>query len=337
MNFLSPEEVAKLRSRHRMDNQRKSCDRIKAVLLANEGWTYVKISDVLLLDEQTISRHVQDYKANKKLKNESGGSKSQLDAAQAESLIQHLKEKLYVYVKDICVYVKETFNVHYTASGLTSWLKTHRFVYKKPKGRPFKANREQQEAFIKFYNDLMNTTLDDEPILFGDSVHPTQASKLSYGWIFKGEDHIIPTTGQKTRLNITAALNLETAHVFHQTYDQLSGQSFIDFLKELQKAYPNAPCIHLIVDQGPCHRSKEVKAYLKGADVRIKLHYLPPYSPNLNPIERLFKIMHEHVSNNRHYAKAKEFIEAVKLFFNQTVKDIEEIILNRCTDNFQLL
>ena len=203
MNFLSPEEVAKLRSRHRMDNQRRSCDRIKAVLLANEGWTYVKISDVLLLDEQTISRHVQDYKANKKLKNESGGSKSQLDAAQAESLIQHLKEKLYVYVKDICVYVKETFNVHYTASGLTSWLKTHRFVYKKPKGRPFKANREQQEAFIKFYNDLMNTTLDDEPILFGDSVHPTQASKLSYGWIFKGEDPIIPTTGQKTRLNIT--------------------------------------------------------------------------------------------------------------------------------------
>ena len=177
---------------------------------------------------------------------------------------------MYVYVKDICVYVKETFNVHYTASGLTSWLKTHRFVYKKPKGRPFKANREQQEAFIKFYNDLMNTTLDDEPILFGDSVHPTQASKLSYGWIFKGEDHIIPTTGQKTRLNITAALNLETAHVFHQTYDQLSGQSFIDFLKELQKAYPNAPCIHLIVDQGPCHRSKEVKAYLKGADVRKK-------------------------------------------------------------------
>jgi transposase len=286
MSFLSPEEIAELRSRHRMDNNGKSRDRIKTVLLANDGWTYVQISEVLLIDEQTVSRHVCDYKVKKKLKNESGGSQSQLNETQASSLICHLKAKLYIHVQDICIYVNETYYVNYTVSGMTSWLKSKGFVYKKPKGRPFKADRQKQEAFIAFYEDLMNTSAENEPILFGDSVHPTQASKLTYGWIFKGEDHVLPTTGQKTRMNITGALNLETAHVFHQSYDKISGESFVDFLKKLQLAYPDSPRIHFIVDQGPCHTSKEVKAFLEDKNVRIKLHYLPSYSPNLNPIER---------------------------------------------------
>ena len=138
-------------------------------------------------------------------------------------------------------------------------------------------------------------------------------------------------------MNITGALNLETAHVFHQSYDKISGESFVDFLKKLQLAYPNSPRIHFIVDQGSCHTSKEVKAFLEDKHVRIKLHYLPSYSPNLNPIERLWKIMHEHVSNNRHYPKAQEFIDAVNLFLNKTILEIKDIILNRCTDNFQVL
>ena len=337
MNFLSPHEIATLRARHRQDSNGRTRDRIKAILLANEGWTYLMISEALLLDDQTISRHVQEYKEKQKLTIDSGGSKSLLSYADTEALIAHIKSTLYDYVKDICVYVKKTYTVDYTVSGLTSWLKNNGFVYKQPKGRPFKADAEQQKKFIEFYGTLMNTTPEDEPILFGDSVHPTQATRLSRGWIFKGEDHLVPTTGQKTRVNITGALNLETAAFFHQTYDRISGESFIDFLNGLQEFYPKAPQIHLIVDQGSCHTSKMVKEYLEGSNVRIKLHYLPPYSPNLNPIERLWKIMHSFVSNNRHYPKAKEFVESVNNFLNNTVLEIKEIILNRCTDNFQLL
>jgi len=337
MNFLSPHEIATLRARHRQDRNGRTRDRIKAILLANEGWTYLMISEALLLDDQTISRHVQEYKEKQKLNIDSGGSKSLLSYADTEALIAHIKSALYDYVKDIFVNVKKTYTVDYTVSGLTSWLKNNGFVYKQPKGRPFKADAEQQKKFIEFYGTLMNTTPEDEPILFGNSVHPTQATRLTRGWIFKGEDLLVPTTGQKTGVTITGALNLETAAFFHQTYDRILGESFIDFLNGLQEFYPKAPQIHLIVDQGSCHTSKMVKEYLEGSNVRIKLHYLPPYSPNLNPIERLWKIMHSFVSNNRHYPKAKEFVESVNNFLNNTVLEIKEIILNRCKDNFQLL
>ncbi len=151
-------------------------------------------------------------------------------------------------------------------------------MYKKPKGFPAKANEESQAKFIKDYNTLMKTTPENEPILFGDSVHPTQTTVLSYGWIRRGKEHHIPTTGMRTRVNITGAINLEKMDIFTVEFDKVNGCSFVSFLNFLEEeCYPNAPKIHFIVDRGSCHTSKEVKAYLAG-DTRIKLHYLPAYS-----------------------------------------------------------
>ena len=66
------------------------------------------------------------------------------------------------------------------------WLQKNKFSYKKPAGVPLKADPEKQAAFIQYYNTLMTTTPKDEPMLFGDSVHPTMATKVTYGWIRRG-------------------------------------------------------------------------------------------------------------------------------------------------------
>jgi len=118
-------------------------------------------------------------------------------------------------------------------------------------------------------------------------------------------------------------------------YDKINSEKFVDFLKHIENCYPKAPKIHLFVDQGPYHTSKETKEYIKNS--RIVLHYLPAYSPNLNPIERLWKIMHEYVSNNKFYLKGKDFTEAVKYFFEKTVHEIKDVIQSRLTDNFEQL
>ncbi len=336
MRFLSPEEEQELRALHRKERDRRVCDRIKAILLSNQGWTYLMIAQALMIDDQTVSQHVCEYKESRKLKPESGGSPSKLAEVEAQALETYLQTTLYTKIQDICVYVEAVFGKKYTVSGMQSWMRHHDFVYKKPKGFPAKATVEAQEAFIKKYALLMNTTPEDEPILFGDSVHPTQATVLSYGWIKKGKEHHIPTTGMRTRVNITGAINLETLDVFHREFEKINGKSFVDFLKVMEEEWcPKAPKIHFIVDRGSCHTSKEVKEYLKSS--RIVLHYLPPYSPNLNPIERLWKIMHEYVSNNVYYGKKEEFVEAIREFFNKTILNIKGIIQDRVTDNFALL
>lgn len=212
-NFLTPEERASLKGQHRRERDKLIWDRIKAVLLADEGWIEPLIAKALFLDDQTIGNYLKAYRKSRKLKPESGGSTGKLTAHQAKELEIHLETTLYLHIHEIRAYVEATYGKSYTVPGMQSWMHNHGFVSKNPKGTPAKASLEAQEKFIASYEDLMNTTFENEPILFGDSVHPTQATKLSRGWIKKGQNQYVPTTGARTRVNIAGAINLETLEV----------------------------------------------------------------------------------------------------------------------------
>lgn len=333
--FLSKLERTDLRLKHRKERDRRIADRIKAVLLADKGWTYRAVAEALMLDEETVSQHVQDYQEHQKLKPENGGSQSKLNAAQTQELIAHLETHTYVKAKDICAYVKATYGITYTHQGMTDWLHAHKFSYKKPKETPAKADPLKQQAFIKAYETLMTTTPEDEPIVFMDSVHPTMATKVSYGWIRTGKDKLIASSASRTRVNLTGALNLQTMEIINHDYEIINGESTIDFLKKLKAVYPDAPFIHVILDQSGYHTKKEVRAFAKRE--RIKLHFLPPYSPNLNPIERVWKVMNEEVRNNRFFHSPGEFKRAILDFFNHTWPLIAPFKVDRINDNFQLI
>lgn len=68
--------------------------------------------------------------------------------------------------------------VFHTVQGMTSWMHTHGFSFKKPKGTPAKANPVKQKAFIQAYEKRLAEIPEGEPILFGDGVHPTMASDI---------------------------------------------------------------------------------------------------------------------------------------------------------------
>ncbi|MCG3723366.1 transposase, partial [Vibrio cincinnatiensis] len=62
-----------------------------------------------------------------------------------------------------------------------------------------------------------------------------------------------------------------------------------------------------------------------------------PYSPNLNPIERLWKVMNEHVRNNIYFTSKSAFTSAIKEFFDATLPKVAGSLVSRITDNFQIL
>jgi transposase len=67
----------------------------------------------------------------------------------------------------------------------------------------------------------------------------------------------------------------------------------------------------------------------------ITLHYLAPYSHNLNPIERLWKVMNKHARNSQYFATTKEFRRQTGLFFTTTLPDIADSLGSTINDNFQ--
>lgn len=137
---LTPEEHRYLIHNHRRERNRKVCDRIKAVLMHADGYTYSEISRVLLIDDETIRRHNQDYFKKHKLKSESGGNDSLLSVIKTQELLSHLAQKTYLFVKEICTYIYSRYGVRYSQSGMTNWLKRQDFRYKKPRPVPGKVD-----------------------------------------------------------------------------------------------------------------------------------------------------------------------------------------------------
>jgi transposase len=332
---LSTDQKKALETQHRAERDGRVRDRIKAVLLKSEGWTNKAIGQALRIHPETVVQHLQDWIQEEKLKPENGGSQSHLNEQQTQALEQHLQEKTYLKVSDICGYVAQTWQVIYTVSGMTKWLQAHDFRYKQPKGTPAKADLRQQEAFIEAYLQLLEDTPAHDPILFIDAVHPTMATKISYGWIKKGVNKPIATTASRTRVNIIGAIELKTMTVTSEFVETVNADSIKSFFEKLKKAYPKAEKLHIILDQSGYHRSQAVKEAALLSD--IELHYLPPYSPNLNPIERLWKVMNEQVRHNVVFHSAQAFREQLALFFTSTIPKIKHSLLTRITDNFQTL
>jgi len=201
---------------------------------------------------------------------------------------------------------------------------------------PHKADSMSQKNFIKQYRRLKTVSGDKEPILFMDSVHPSQATKLSYGWIRTGETKQVETTASRTRMNLIGAIKLnDLASSIVRQYDTINAESIIEYLRIIRKEYQSDKRIHLILDRAGYHCAKNVKKEAK--KLKIKLHYLPAYSPNLNPIERLWKVMNEKVRNNRFFKSAKDFKHAIWEFFDNILPNIADSLNDRINDNFEIL
>jgi transposase len=201
----------------------------------------------------------------------------------------------------------------YTVPGLRSWLQRHGFSYKKPAVVPGKANKEQQYAWLAEYEKLRQGLASDETICFIDGVHPTHNVQPAYGWIKKGVRKEIPANTGRSRLNLSGVVNVVTHNIFVQEDKTLNAESTIRFFQKIEEAYPEKRKIHIFCDNAPYYRNKEVKQHLETS--KISLHFLPPYSPNLNPIERLWKWMKERVIYNTYYEHFEDFKEAIFGFF----------------------
>jgi len=222
---LTVQEKQTLLAQHVKTRDGRIRDRIKSVIHASNGWSPDEIAEALLIHETTVRQHLKDYHGSNKLKPENGGSHSYLNALQTHAIIAHISEHTYRYTYQIVAYIFQRYGIQFSISGLNKWLHKNGFSYKQPKGVPHKFDEKKQAEFIDYYNDLKSTAA-LEPILFMDATHPTQATKVSGGWIKKGHDKAIKTTGSRTRINLIGAINLTALASAHVTrFDKVNSDS----------------------------------------------------------------------------------------------------------------
>ena len=310
-------------------------NRLCVILGHNEGLSINELAKALRISPSTVCNYLEDYNARQKTKNDPrGGSESKLTKEQSQELCKHLTETTYLKVKHICAYVKENYAVSYSRSGMTAWLEAHGFVYKRPKKVPGKMDPQRQEAFIKEYEALKGSLQPNEEIYFVDAVHPEYQSQAVCGWIKKGIEKTLQSTGKQSRLHIVGAVSLAGMKIFTQEYKTINADAMIDFFKNLENS-SKALKIYVILDNARSQKNKNIEKFLEKS--RIKIIYLPPYSPNLNPIERLWKIMREVKFYNKYYESAVNFFEEIRSFFKDDIPRMTNSLTSRINDKFQLI
>jgi transposase len=329
---LDQDEITQLKAQHKKERDKRTCDRIKAVLLVNEGYTYKQVAHVLLADDSTVCRHIEDYLDSKKLTNNHKGSQSKLNSHQEVTLIEHLKANVFMDVKPIIEYVKNEYAVEYTKSGITHWLKCHRFTYKKPHPIPAKYNEAKQKTFIEQLNKLEQ---EDNPLYFLDATHPEHQSKLAFGWIYKGSDKAIRTTATQKRVNILGALSYPEKELIFTEAESINSQAVITLLEEIKFQHQAGQIINIVLDNATYQKSILIKDYIAD-NPNIRLHYLPAYSPNLNLIERIWKFMHKRVTNNRYYEHFENYRYQL-LSFLRNIQEYKSDLDSLITFKFQKL
>mgnify|MGYP003394196253 CR=1 FL=1 len=336
-DFLTAQEIEILKEAHYSAFDRKHADRIKAILFLNHGFTYKQTAKLLMLDGVTIRRYEGQFKkggVDRLVEDNYSGSESFLSAEEQKTLTLYLKLHTLKTVKEVVFFCLKTYGKQYSIEGMTHLLHKLGFVYKKTKIIPGKLDAAKQEGFKKDYQALKDNLNPEDKIYFLDGSHPHHNNKSSYGWIPKGEERWIKTNTGRKRVNINGALNLEDLTIITRLEETINADAMVLLIKNIEQHQPKGG-IYLILDNARYNHAIKVADYVKGSG-RVHLVFLPPYSPNLNIIERLWLFFHQKILYDKYYETFPEFKTAVLTFF-ANINLYREELRSRLTDSFQVI
>ena len=237
------------------------------------------------------------------------GGKSRLTVSQEAELCAWLDGRFCRSTVEIRSCIASEFGLEYSHSGCIKLLARLGFEYRKPKPVPKVSSAENQASFIALYERLMTEPGADEAVYFADAVHPEYQTKPAFG-------------------------RIKSCRADPITVD---GVSAAQLLAKIEARNPDKRLIHVIRDNAAYRKGPDVRAFLARPHCRIHLVHLPPYCPQLNLIERLWAVMHQHVTHNRHYPTQKQFANAILRFFRETIPNEWETFQSQVSDNFRVV
>jgi transposase len=315
--------------------------RANALVLLDAGWNCQEVAGALLLDDDTIRTWHNLFVSDGiegLARFETGGSACQMNDAQLEEIKAWVTATLPRSTRQIGAFIEKRFAIVYESrSGLIALLHRLGLEYHKPDLIPSKLNEEKQKNFIAEYDNLLNSLADNEAVLFADAVHPTHAVRAAGCWAPKQETLAIGQTSGRQRINIHGAINLETGQTRMIEVLTVDAVSTIRLLESIEALYPLLVLIHVFLDNARYHHAKLVQEWLARPGCRIKLHFVPSYCPHLNPIERLWGLMHRNITHNTCYATCRQFADATLGFLREKVPRNWANFCDSVTDNFRVI
>jgi transposase len=194
----------------------------------------------------------------------------------------------------IATLIRRKYGVRLSLASVGRLLAQLGLSCQKPLVRAFQQNPALVKQWIE--NDYprirAQAKAEGAEIFFGDESGVRSDFHSGTTWAKQGETPVVRSTGQRFKLNMISAVSPKGHIRFMTTKKGVGAQVFIVFLKRLLQGTKRG--IVLIVDGHPSHRAKKVKAFIESLGGKLKLFFLPPYSPELNPDELVWNDVKNH-------------------------------------------
>lgn len=175
---------------------------------------------------------------------------------------------------------------------------------------------------LREIQELLDDLPDDEVAVYEDEVDIHLNPKIGLDWMVSGQQKEVLTPGQNQKQYLAGALNAKSGELIWVAHHSKSSMLFIQLLWELHRRYPEAKKIHVILDNYSIHSTSEVdKTLATIAGQRFQLHFLPPYCPDHNKIERTWQDLHAYVTRNHKCPTMSELMNNVRYFLRK--RDME--------------
>jgi transposase len=167
----------------------------------------------------------------------------------------------------------------------------------------------------------------DEVVVFVDEVDIHLNPKIGPDWMLRGQQKEVPTPGKNQKRYLAGALNHRTGRLDWVEACSKASALFIALVDHLRKVYRHKKVIHVILDNYRIHSSQAVEAAARRWGAKVVRHFLPPYCPDHNRIERLWRDLHDNVTRNHRCPDMETLMAAVRRYLEQRKRGCHDYIV----------
>ena len=341
---LTKKQREEIEQKRRETHDKRIYTRLSAVLWVADGMARDKAAALLGISTRVLRKWLSLYRNRGLLvlcTLNYCGDPGKLTSAQIDLLKAEVAKGHFRSSKQIRAWLEEQFKVVYSLTGLKDLLDRIGVSFHQVSAFLWKGDRKKQRNFVKrVRRHRREMHGPGEPLtvrLYVDACHPVWGMNLVYRcWLLRGQRLLAGMGSGRKRLNILGAYNPDT-HEYHDyriTRDNVNGEQFVNFLRVIREAYPNAEKIILYVDGAKYYSKPLVKEWL-ARHPQFHLSQIPAYSPNCNLIERLWKFMKQKALSKWH--KTFEDMQAAVTDVLGNLHRYREELTTLMTENFHIL
>jgi putative transposase len=304
--------------------------RAHIVLLLADQHSWALIEEVLFCSSATISRWKDHFEQGgiDALLEENRGRRPMLILSWAMILatwVRTFTPRDFGYCRSrwccatLALVLLDRHRVKVSVETVRRCLHNQNLVWRRP--RPVLGPSDEQRRWkLRKIRELLRDLPEDEAAFFQDEVDLNLNPDIGCMWMERGKQAQIVTPGNNVKRYLSGSMNWRNGEVVVTQGTRRNAELFVRHLEDLRVRYRRYRKINVICDNARFHTikgSRLVKQYLARHGDRIVLHYLPAYSPQDNPIERVWWHLREQITRNHQCETIDELLELTMSWLDQ--------------------